>query len=287
MGNLLKYEFRNSKNKVFQQIGIILSVSFILQLILNGVVRFALSDLEKSGVMVFVATISGLIVFAGLILIIVTGFMYYITLANILKKDIYYGQGYITFSIPKSGYQIIGAKILVSIFWLFILPIVTICVNALLGYIIWIMIPGIIKVDDFWNEISMFLKSPQFVQIIKNISLNSIFYYAVSWLVNSIFTILFMYACVIADYRIGRRKKDSSMWILYYIVGTFIYSFLMSFLLSPAMVTTTETVYGLNSTININTMSTEGQYISLGINFVMSILLYIFVCHNFENKIEK
>ncbi|WP_409482482.1 hypothetical protein P5008_07755 [Helcococcus ovis] len=287
MGKLLKYEFRNSRKKVFQQIGIILLVSLLLQAIISGVFRYAMSNLHTSGPLGFIATISGLIVFAGIILIIVTGFLYYITLANILKKDIYYGQGYITFSIPKSGYQIIGAKILVSLFWLMILPIITIAFNTLLAYIVWVLIPGVVNVNDFWNQVSGFITSPKFYEFLREISIKDIIYISFVWIISGIFTILLMYSSVIIDYRIGRRKQDSSMWILYYIILSIIYGFVLSMIFSPISFTNsyTSSTISLDSTINPNLYWM--RYINLGINFVSSILLYIFVSHNFENKIEK
>lgn len=287
MGKLLKYEFRNSRKKVFRQIGIILLVSLILQVIFSGVARYSLSNIAHTGPMGLIATVSGLFVFVGTVLIIVTGFMYYITLANILKKDVYYGQGYITFSIPKSGYQIIGAKILIALFWLIVLPIVTITVNALLGYIIWVMIPGVIKVDEFWKQISEFLNSNAFYKGLQGISLNVILYFSISWLVNSIFTILLMYVSVIVDYRIGRRKRDSSMWILYYIIFVIIYTFIMVIVFSPLSITNQTTSINMYTGLATGNEFYLTKYLSLAINFVVSILLYIFVSHNFENKIEK
>lgn len=287
MGKLLKYEFRNSRKKVFQQIGIILLVSLILQVILSGVARYSLSNIAHTGPMGLIATVSGLFVFVGTVLIIVTGFMYYITLANILKKDVYYGQGYITFSIPKSGYQIIGSKILIALFWLIVLPIVTITVNVLLGYIIWVMIPGVIKVDQFWMRISEFLNSNAFYKGLQGISLNVILYFSISWLVNSIFTILLMYVSVIVDYRIGRRKRDSSMWILYYIIFVIIYTFIMVIVFSPLSITNQTTSINMYTGLATGNEFYLTKYLSLAINFVVSILLYIFVSHNFENKIEK
>lgn len=289
MGKLIKYEFRNSRKSIFQLIWLIGIASLVLQIIFNGFTRLQINNVEITGAMSVVATLAGFASIGGMFLIFGTFIAFYLRLANILKTDIYQNRGYITFSLPKSGYQILGAKLIVAFIWTIILPVVIFIWNALIFAVLWILIPGIVVP----SEISMIVS--QIWEGVKEIFANLNFMYFISTIVSSIsssvFYMLVMFAAVIVDYKVGIRKKDSARWIIFALLFLIFWAVLTSQLFGTMGLNIPyDYMYGTNNMEIIRTHFsnlTNTQLISATFNALSSVLLFIFVGYNIEKKIEK
>lgn len=287
MSQLIKYEFRNSRKQITQLIIIIGIVSFILQAIFNGFVRMEIAKIDITGPLAIINTLTALIVAGSSLLMFGTIIAYYLRLANILKTDIYQNRGYITFSLPRSGYQIIGAKLIVAVLWSFILPIVVVLWNILIWMILWVVIPGIVlpsqlqeTINVMWREIFKLFNQVDYVLIISII---------VNMISSSLFYLLLIFTAVIADYRIGRRKSDSARWIIYAIIFALIWSFIQSALFGSSdftMIDTTPSSVSINAEEIINYF-TRNNFITAAFNGLAGVLLFVFVGYNLEKKIEK
>ncbi|MCT1796325.1 hypothetical protein [Helcococcus kunzii] len=287
MSQLIKYEFRNSRKQITQLIIIIGIVSFILQAIFNGFVRMEIAKIDITGPLAIINTLTALIVAGSSLLMFGTIIAYYLRLANILKTDIYQNRGYITFSLPRSGYQIIGAKLIVAVLWSFILPIVVVLWNILIWMILWVVIPGIVlpselqeAINVMWREILNLFNQVDYVLILSII---------VNMISSSLFYLLLIFTAVIADYRIGRRKSDSARWIIYAIIFALIWSFIQSALFGSSdftMIDTTPYSVSINAEEIINYF-TRNNFITAAFNGLAGVLLFVFVGYNLEKKIEK
>lgn len=287
MSQLIKYEFRNSRKQITQLIIIIGIVSFILQAIFNGFVRMEIAKIDITGPLAIINTLTALIVAGSALLMFGTIIAYYLRLANILKTDIYQNRGYITFSLPRSGYQIIGAKLIVAVLWSFILPIVVVLWNILIWMILWVVIPGIVlpselqeAINVMWREIFNLFNQVDYVLILSII---------VNMISSSLFYLLLIFTAVIADYRIGRRKSDSARWIIYAIIFALIWSFIQSALFGSSdftMIDTTSYSVSINAEEIINYF-TRNNFITAAFNGLAGVLLFVFVGYNLEKKIEK
>lgn len=287
MSQLIKYEFRNSRKQITQLILIIGIVSLILQIIFNGFVRMEIAKIDITGPLAIINTLTALITAGSSLLMFGTIIAYYLRLANILKTDIYSNRGYITFSLPRSGFQIIGAKLIVAIFWSLILPIVVVLWNILIWLILWAVIPGIQLpaslqevISAVWRELISSLNKINFLLILSII---------LSMISSSVFYLLLIFTAVIADYRIGRRKSDSVRWVIYAIIFALIWSFIQSALFGTADFTMLDTSpYSLSTNANeIINYFTRNNFITALFNGLSAILLFIFVGYNIEKKIEK
>ena len=288
MSQLIKYEFRNSKRPITQLIVIIGIVSFVLQIIFNGFVRMQLANIEITGALSVISTLAALIVAGSSFLIFGTIIAYYLRLANILKTDIYQNRGYITFSLPRSGYQILGAKLIVAIIWSLILPLVVVLWNILIWFVLWVLIPGLVVPSELqrilvniWEEFKLIFDQINFPLVLSFI-LNSI--------TSSIFYLLIIFAAVVVDYKIGRRKSDSSRWIIYAIIFAIIWTFIESqiFGANPNSFLAIELEYG--SAIDVPELIkyfTRNNFLTAAFNGLAAVLLFIFVGYNIEKKIEK
>lgn len=288
MSQLIKYEFRNSKRPITQLIVIIGIVSFVLQIIFNGFVRMQLANIEITGALSVISTLAALIVAGTSFLIFGTIIAYYLRLANILKTDIYQNRGYITFSLPRSGYQILGAKLIVAIIWSLILPLVVVLWNILIWFVLWVLIPGLVVPSELqrilvniWEEFKLIFDQINFPLVLSFI-LNSIS--------SSIFYLLIIFAAVVVDYKIGRRKSDSSRWIIYAIIFAIIWTFIESqiFGANPNSFLAIELEYG--SAIDVPELIkyfTRNNFLTAAFNGLAAVLLFIFVGYNIEKKIEK
>lgn len=288
MSQLIKYEFRNSKRPITQLIVIIGIVSFVLQIIFNGFVRMQLANIEITGALSVISTLAALIVAGTSFLIFGTIIAYYLRLANILKTDIYQNRGYITFSLPRSGYQILGAKLIVAIIWSLILPLVVVLWNILIWFVLWVLIPGLVVPSELqrilvniWEEFKLIFDQINFPLVLSFI-LNSI--------TSSIFYLLIIFAAVVVDYKIGRRKSDSSRWIIYAIIFAIIWTFIESqiFGANPNSFLAIELEYG--SAIDVPELIkyfTRNNFLTAAFNGLAAVLLFIFVGYNIEKKIEK
>lgn len=288
MSQLIKYEFRNSKRPITQLIVIIGIVSFVLQIIFNGFVRMQLANIEITGALSVISTLAALIVAGSSFLIFGTIIAYYLRLANILKTDIYQNRGYITFSLPRSGYQILGAKLIVAIIWSLILPLVVVLWNILIWFVLWVLIPGLVVPSELqrilvniWEEFKLVFDQINFPLVLSFI-LNSI--------TSSIFYLLIIFAAVVVDYKIGRRKSDSSRWIIYAIIFAIIWTFIESqiFGANPNSFLAIELEYG--SAIDVPELIkyfTRNNFLTAAFNGLAAVLLFIFVGYNIEKKIEK
>lgn len=288
MSQLIKYEFRNSKRPITQLIVIIGIVSFVLQIIFNGFVRMQLANIEITGALSVISTLAALIVAGSSFLIFGTIIAYYLRLANILKTDIYQNRGYITFSLPRSGYQILGAKLIVAIIWSLILPLVVVSWNILIWFVLWVLIPGLVVPSELqrilvniWEEFKLIFDQINFPLVLSFI-LNSI--------TSSIFYLLIIFAAVVVDYKIGRRKSDSSRWIIYAIIFAIIWTFIESqiFGANPNSFLAIKPEYG--SAIDVPELIkyfTRNNFLTAAFNGLAAVLLFIFVGYNIEKKIEK
>lgn len=287
MGQLIKYEFRNSRKPVLNLVFIIGIASLVLQVIFNGLVRVEIADIDLNGPYSLIVSISTFIAAGGGLLIFGTFIAYYLQLANILKTDIYHERGYITFSLPRSGYQILGAKLIVALFWSIILPIVVFLWNALIGFVLWVLIPGLAPAQEVLNAFSEIFNYMK--EVISDLDIKLILSSIFNMFTSSVFSLLVMFSAVIVDYKIGKRKRDGSRWIVFALLFLVAWAIFTSQVLGlDSSIARAEYTYLDDNSIRnaLNSLS-KVYFINAILELAASVMMFIFVGHNLENKIEK
>lgn len=284
MGKLIKYEFRNNRKSLFQFFFIIGIASLVMQLGLTGLIKINESYIYGRDGYKIIGTLSNIFFFGSGFIIFVSVILFYISLANILKKDIYQDRGYITFSLPRSGYQIIGSKVIVAFVWAIVLPLIAILWNFVIGYILNVFIAQTATYEIVSNLISDFIEVLRYA--FQNMKFTHYLVYFLNTIVSFVFAMLVMYASVIADYKIGRRKEDSSRWILFFIIFFIIWGYI-SITLFGTIDYEYSMLVGQVEVLELVDAYTRQVIINTIINTLVSILLFIYIGYNLENKIEK
>lgn len=281
MLNLIKYELRNTKTAIKKILIVLAITSLLLQVIFWGNLMHIISASSEYGTTAFAASgILWVLLFFGIVAVsIVSLVWFYSMLAGMLKSDIYQNEGYTTLSLPVSGYKIIGAKTIVGIFWSIILPILLVSFNILIFFIAQsLMDPVNMKEYVGWI----------YSRINFDITLESIGFilvYIAEQLVGSIFLMMVIFGAITLDYLLSKKKENSAMWIIYVVIFLVLNSFVFGILFPASGVS-------INFEDTFNYYTTSNNYYTLAVfrmlySVGISMLLYYFVSHNYENKLEK
>lgn len=298
MKKLISYEYRNNKKEFNKLVLILIAASTILQFsfLFNffGEQLFIDNSIIINNQNLWIGTIISLIVLLFTIFIFVVSIIYFVKLANILKKDIYDGQSYIVFSLPVSGKQIIASKYLIGIYYILIMPILLFIYNIILFGLLMIISSLIDGVS--WTEIVRSIRNILSSNILREIlytfDFEMIFITVIKVIIFSLFSISVIYAAVVTDWKLSKVKRNTSKWILYVILFFFIWgliqsifglysgAFNFSFYVNDATVLN----YADNSNLiyNLNIYS----IINIVMQLITSVGLYFYTSYIFSKKIE-
>lgn len=126
MRKFIKYEIKGTYRFILGLLSILLIAFTIIQF--KGHKDF--TNLANPSPMInpfeFIALLSILVIFGAF----VTAFFYII---GSFRKELYEDRGYLTFTLPLTGNQIVGGKLLVALLWTFIIGITIVVYNLLLA----------------------------------------------------------------------------------------------------------------------------------------------------------
>lgn len=303
MGKLIKYELRNSKKSVMQIVFIMMIATFVLQIsIFSGINSVILGQTNyinnASSTNIPIRNILSMILPLFTVIAVLTLFgasiAYYFRMANILKNDIFEDVGYITFSIPKTGYQIIGAKIIVGVIWTLVLPMILLIYNIALGFLLNFIFSQNANFARFSNEMITIIKKgiETFIEIT---NLNIFALSNIRNLVGSVLFIIVVFASIIFDYTIGTRRKNSLRWIIWILLFYILTNTLLNFVLpTQTMELNYELTYSGSVIDNLfgrhniyTTMSFYRLIVEIIFDILISIGLFMYTAYSFENKVEK
>lgn len=177
MGRLLKYELKGS----YKVIGIILAILIIVALGLN----FKIGEWTETRIM----GITSFAAFGALL----SAFIY---LIELFRKELYEDTGYLTFTLPITGNSIVGAKLLSSLIWIFVVG----TIGGLLGLL---------------NAKRAFGPYVRFGSIFAN---QSFIMAAISGVVSVITVLLLIYFSITISRMTIRNKKVGGLWFIIFIL---------------------------------------------------------------------
>lgn len=288
MKDLIKYEFKNNKKPILQIITIAVIASTILQILFKSLIAGSIEEKNLLFGSQLIGIFFSLLMFGAGLVLMGAGLVYYFRVADILKKDIYEDIGYLNFALPRSGYQIIGAKYIVAAFWTLIMPIILIVFNGLLAFILFVVFG-----DGGLSTLLSSFSWERFNEMFAKIPVLPV----VSWITNQLSSVFLqvatVFAALIFDYNVGSKKNGSIVWAIYAVVFSIIYSTLLGYI-API-----DSIFGINSG-SVNSIGAEIKYIQFlsnefmvrmfiqsTLNFATTGLLILYAAHNYENKVEK
>lgn len=297
MSKLLKFEFRNTKRDFLQLILIMMGVTFLIQGLYTGLFSLSaskqaaetLSTYGPKGALAVGLGFFGLLAIIGSITIIITYLAYYVKLGSILQRDIYEDQAYFTFSIPHSGNQIIGAKVIVGFFWSIILPIILVTWNLILLFFNISIIMSVVNDGSIFDQmkvVSNFISDIPFGELFKHVDIGDVLTLSWSIFVNLILGLSVVYAAIILAYRMGRKKRKTAVWILIALAFWIIWDFIQGVAIGGGFTGTQFVVVTGNMQVESIGLNKSDILIKSFVNFLMAGLLFMYTSHTFEKKVE-
>ena len=204
MKKFMKYEIKGTYKFIFGiLLTIILASSMIQYNIFNEVKNFGNNQVAPNSFLWFMFIISVFVIFGAFI----TAFFY---IVSSFRKELYEDRGYLTFTLPLTGNQILGSKLLVAIMWSIVIGAVAIFYNLLLATIL------------FKGELRVIFG--EFIKI-ADISLISS---ALISIVSSMYTLILIYFAISLSKVSIRNKKIGGMWFIIFLILSGLISFLIT-----------------------------------------------------------
>lgn len=207
MLKFIKYELLGSRKFMLGTILFALGATTGLQLSLRNRLDAAMTQLEM-GNDLFIIGLMGVL----LIMLIGSYIATIIYIVSSFRKELYEDRGYLTFTLPISGAQLLGSKLLVSLFW------VTIIGGGVFFYNI-----GLSSIL-FNSEVINFSGFFDILRQIEGIN-NIVIFLLVSTTVGSLLSLLLIYFSITVSKISLKGKTIGSLWVVLFFVINYIYSF--------------------------------------------------------------
>lgn len=278
----MKYEIQGTYKFILGLILTVLVASTGLQLYgLNSLNNFNNSNTHDFPVEAFLVTLLVLVIFGAFI----TSLFYII---GSFRKELYEDRGYLTFTLPLTGKQILGSKLVIALMWIVILTLATILYNLLLGSLLF----GATLIEQLMYLASM---------AIENLGIVTVF--TLSNIIGGVITLLLIYFSITLSKVSIRNKKLGGLWFIFFLILNSIISyvtFLVSYLVPYGIDLNSFSIISSNNAFNMGMTgslfftvmgvnSNQGIFLNIG-SIIFSLLvvvgLFIGTSYLIENKID-
>ena len=257
MLKFIKYEIKGTYKFILMLILAVLGASTGLQLsALRGVQN------KMDGFPIYLPMILALIVFGAF----VTAFFY---IVNSFRKELYEDRGYLTFSLPFTGRQFVGSKLLIALLWTTVIGLSMVVYNILLGSILF----GTVWIEAFKD---MFLSIPNTFQVTVGLT----------GLLSATLSLLLIYFSITVSKVSIKNKKIGGLWFILFLVlsGTISYLTLKVGELFP---------YYVNLDLNLIKGSIFGDAFiegynvgSIGFTIIVTLITFFATSYLIDKKVE-
>lgn len=193
MFKYMKYEIKGTYKFILGILLVVLIASTIIQLNLQSGINDGLNSPFRLDIAPFLFLASILVIFGAFI----TAFFYII---GSFRKELYENRGYLTFTLPLTGNQILGAKLLVSLLWYTVIGIGIVVYNIFLSFILF---------GEDWRYI---LKT-----VSQNIDISFMSLGFVS-IISTVVTLILIYFAIALSRVTIRNKKIGGIWFIVFII---------------------------------------------------------------------
>lgn len=260
MLKFMKYEIRGTNRFIMMLILAILVASTGLQLY-----GLAATKVNIDKFPVFLPIALGLVIFGAF----VTSIFY---IVSSFRKELYEDRGYLTFSLPISGKQIVGTKLFVAIMWSFVIGLSMIIFNIALGSLLF---------GTKWVE--------ELKGIMTYVPYKAVFIIGIAIIISYIQTMLLIYFSMTLSKVSINNKKIGGLWFILFLLLSGVLSYItmkMSSLIpyyldlnSFKIITNTASVLensGLPTLEVFSGGSMTGMLVVSGNQIIINIASYIF-----------
>ena len=189
MGKLMKYEIKGTYKVILGILAIVL--------ILTTILYTYIARERESLVTVF----ASMLMFGTFL----SAFFY---IVGSFRKELYEDRGYLTFSLPLTGNQILGTKLIVALLWFLLIGVVTFVYNFIMMFSL-----ATRKIDIDWSEVLNDLK-----QGISYIDGRTAFFIVLILLITWISTLILIYFSMTLSRVTLRNKKIGGLWFVVFLI---------------------------------------------------------------------
>jgi len=185
----MKYEIKGSYKYIVGILALVL-------ILITGLYAYE-SDVNQ--------TTGGGILFMGLSIMILfgTALATFLFIVGSFRKELYDDRGYLTFTLPLTGNQIVGSKLIVALLWFFILGIVIGLYNIIMA----------MSFSAFELNVSEL-----FAMIIRDFSLMEVAYALVVTVFSGVNMLILIYFSMALSKVTFRNKKIGNLWFVIFLV---------------------------------------------------------------------
>lgn len=201
MLKFIKYEIKGNYRFILGILALVLIASSIIQAVIFRDVRSG--DITFSG-----GLFEGMISLVSILVLFGAALVAFINIVGSFKKELYEDRGYLTFTLPLSGHQILGAKLIVAFLWYTILNVVTGLYNLILA-------TTIFKIE--WSTLIDLLGrygGEGIVTILYRVFILSM----ISGIIMILYTLIFIYFSMTIGKISFRNVKIGGLWFIIFLV---------------------------------------------------------------------
>jgi hypothetical protein len=201
MLKFIKYEIKGNYRFILGILALVLIASSIIQAVIFRDVRSG--DITFSG-----GLFEGMISLVSILVLFGAALVAFINIVGSFKKELYDDRGYLTFTLPLSGHQILGAKLIVAFLWYTILNVVTGLYNLILA-------TTIFKIE--WSTLIDLLGrygGEGIVTILYRVFILSM----ISGIIMILYTLIFIYFSMTIGKISFRNVKIGGLWFIIFLV---------------------------------------------------------------------
>lgn len=190
MGKLIKYEIKGTYRYI-------LGVLALVLILTTGIYAYISNTNEGSA---FGATFIGL----SVLVIFGTALSTFLYIVGSFRKELYDDRGYLTFTLPLTGNQIVGAKLIVSLMWFAILGIVIAVYNIIMALS---FSPVELNISELFSMIkNMGIPYKEFIIV------------AITGVISGVTTLILIYLSMALSRVTFRNKKIGGFWFIIFLV---------------------------------------------------------------------
>lgn len=145
----------------------------------------------------------GLFISLSVMVLFGTALVTFLYIVNSFRKELYEDRGFLTFTIPLKGIQIIGAKLIVALLWFFILGIVIALYNLVMA----------LSFTPFELHLTGL-----FAEFINVVPIRVMFFIAIATVFSGVYMLILIYFSMALGRVTFRNKRIGALWFIIFLI---------------------------------------------------------------------
>ncbi|HHY72105.1 MAG TPA: hypothetical protein GX497_02535 [Bacillus bacterium] len=191
----MKYEIKGTYKYIFGILALVL-------LLITGLYAYGSRGNEGS--------IGGnLFIFLSVMILFGTALVTFLFIVGSFRKELYEDRGYLTFTLPLTGNQIVASKLIVALLWFFILGFAIATYNIL-------MVLSFIPVE---------LNISELFSLVDQVNITEIAFFIITSVLSGVYLLVLIYFSMALGKATFRSKRIGGLWFVIFLVLNGVFAF--------------------------------------------------------------